>query len=185
MERIIDQYPDVFERAFTADAIEDAFRRGKIASLYGIEGGHQIDSSMAALRMFYELGVRYMTLTHNCDTPWARWWGSEDSGVGLTEWGKDLIREMNRMGMFVDLSHVNKQVMLDVLQLDPPVPPVMFSHSNSFTVCPHLRNVPDDVLQLVQKNGGIVMVGCRRRPRGLMVSWLFCLGGNSRQPVLD
>jgi membrane dipeptidase len=152
-------YPDVFAVVTKASEIKPLFDAGKLPSLIGIEGGHQIDSSLGALRMFYKLGVRYMTITHNCNTPWA------DANVdpnemnphnGLTDFGKNLIREMNRIGMLVDLSHVSHKTMADAL--DIAVAPVIFSHSNAYDLCEHPRNVPDSILQRLPKNGGVVMI---------------------------
>lgn len=161
VHRFTQKYPDVFTFARTAQDIEDAHRNGKIASLIGIEGGHGLDSSLAALRMFYDLGVRYITLTHSCNTPWA-----DNSYVdrppnspehnGLTDWGRDLVREMNRLGMLVDLSHVSKGVMTDSLTVSRS--PVVFTHSNAYGLCQHVRNVQDDVLEQLKTNNGIIMV---------------------------
>ncbi|XP_077989921.1 dipeptidase 1-like [Glandiceps talaboti] len=155
--RFIEQYSGVFQLVTTSQGILDAFNDGKIASLIGMEGGHHIDSSLAALRMTYLLGARYMTITHSCNTPWA-----DQSGAvtpehgGLTEWGKDVIREMNRIGMLVDISHVSVDTMNDVL--DVAQAPVIFSHSGARALCDHTRNVPDEVLTRLKDNGGIVMV---------------------------
>ena len=115
VKRMINQYPNDFELVMTADQAEEAARRSDskvVASTMGLEGGHMIGSSLAVLRLYHELGVRYMTLTHNCDTPWASQSGSEANDKGLSDFGKDMIREMNRIGMIVDLSHVSKQTML-------------------------------------------------------------------------
>lgn len=138
----------------TADGISAAFRAGKIASLVCVEGGHSIDSRMAILRLYYEIGVRYLTLTHTCNTPWADQSGVDAVGQenatkvgGLSEWGRSLVLEMNRLGMMVDLSHVSKQVMVDALRVSRA--PVIFSHSSAYGVHAHPRNVQDDVLQMV------------------------------------
>ncbi|KAG8437571.1 hypothetical protein GDO86_008325, partial [Hymenochirus boettgeri] len=141
--------------------IHQAFQSKKIASLIGVEGGHSIDSSLGTLRTFYQLGVRYMTLTHSCNTPWVDNW-LVDKGTdpqksnGLSEFGKKVIEEMNRLGMIIDLSHVSKKTMSDALQLSKA--PVIFSHSSAFSLCNHYRNVPDDILSLVKEKNGLVMV---------------------------
>eukprot|EP00008_Paramoeba_atlantica_P010980 CAMPEP_0201489216 /NCGR_PEP_ID=MMETSP0151_2-20130828/21314_1 /ASSEMBLY_ACC=CAM_ASM_000257 /TAXON_ID=200890 /ORGANISM="Paramoeba atlantica, Strain 621/1 / CCAP 1560/9" /LENGTH=368 /DNA_ID=CAMNT_0047874729 /DNA_START=152 /DNA_END=1258 /DNA_ORIENTATION=+ len=153
--KLAERYPDVFSLAYTSEDITNKFEQGLLPSLMGMEGGHQIDSSLAALRMFYKLGVRYMTLTHNCNTPWAD--SNVDPGEhnGLTEFGVEVVKEMNRLGMLVDLSHVSPKTMSDAIAASRA--PVIFSHSNAYTLCPVSRNVPDDILFLVQKNGGVVM----------------------------
>lgn len=150
------RYPDTFQLAVTADEVEAAFAAGRIASLIGIEGGHSIDSSMGALRMFYKLGVRYMTLTHSRNIPWADSATDTVGAGGLTEFGKEVIREMNRLGMLADLSHVSEATMRDVLDVSEA--PVIFTHSSSFAMCNHVRNVPDDVLGRLAENGGVIMV---------------------------
>ena len=154
--QMIARYPDTFQLATTADEVEAAFAAGKIGSMIGIEGGHSIDSSLGALRMFYRLGVRYMTLTHGRNIPWADS-ATDTVGVdGLTKFGEEVIREMNRLGMLADLSHVSPAAMRDVLEVTEA--PVIFSHSSAFAVCGHVRNVPDDVLVQLAENGGVVMV---------------------------
>lgn len=150
------RYPDTFQMAVTADEVEAAFAAGRIASMIGIEGGHSIDSSMGALRMFYKLGVRYMTLTHSRNIPWADSATDTVGAGGLTEFGKEVIREMNRLGMLADLSHVSEATMRDVLDVSEA--PVIFTHSSSFAICNHVRNVPDDVLARLAENGGVIMV---------------------------
>lgn len=156
MLRIVDRYADTFEMASTADDIERIFAGGKIASMLGIEGGHSIESSLAVLRQAYGLGARYMTLTHNDNIAWADSATDEPEHGGLTEFGREVIREMNRLGMLVDLSHVSPETMHDAL--DAAETSVIFSHSSARAVCDHPRNVPDDVLRRVAENGGVVMV---------------------------
>lgn len=152
--RIIAKYPEVFHFATSAADIEQAGEQGKIASLLGIEGGHAIENSLGALRMFHALGVRYMTLTHSQSNDWADAAG-QDGHNGLTAFGREVIREMNRLGMLVDLSHVAPKVMYDVLDIAEA--PVIYSHSNAHELTPHMRNVPDAVLQRLPANGGVVM----------------------------
>ena len=155
IHRFVREYPD-FEPAFSADDIERIARQGRIASVVAIEGGHAIENSLAALRMFYELGARYMTLTHLCTIDWADSATDELRHGGLTSFGKDVVREMNRLGMFVDLSHVSADTMRDALKVSRA--PVIFSHSNALAISSHPRNVPDDVLRMTAANGGVVMV---------------------------
>ncbi|XP_076182187.1 dipeptidase 1 isoform X1 [Ptiloglossa arizonensis] len=157
IHRLIARYPNDLQFVTDADNIEVAFKNGKIASMIGVEGGHSIDSSLAILRLYYQLGVRYLTLTHTCNTPWADA-STVNAGYvnNLTDFGTVIIYEMNRLGMLVDLSHVSHNVMREVLAIAKA--PVMFSHSSAFSVCQHYRNVPDDVLQLVKKNNGVVLV---------------------------
>ena len=145
-----------FEQARTADDIERIHKAGKIACLIGVEGGHMIENSAASLRVFYDLGARYMTLTHWDNIDWADSATDRPEHYGLTGFGKQVVREMNRLGMFVDLSHVSANSMRDALSVTRA--PVIFSHSSSFAVNPHPRNVPDDVLQQVPANGGVVHV---------------------------
>ena len=154
--QMIQRYPETFQIATTADEIETAFQSGKIASMMGMEGGHSIDSSLGALRMFYQLGVRYMTLTHSRNVPWADSATDSVSADGLTKFGEEVVREMNRLGMLVDQSHVSPGTMRDALAVSEA--PVIFSHSSSFTVCKHVRNVPDDILSRLPANGGVIMV---------------------------
>ncbi|HET9459447.1 MAG TPA: dipeptidase [Sphingomicrobium sp.] len=154
--RIIESYPRDLELASTAEDMVRIHRRGKIASLLGVEGGRQIGGSMAALRRFYDLGVRYMTLTHNQTTEWADAGTDEPRHGGLSPFGLDVVREMNRLGMLVDLSHVAPETMKDAIAASRA--PVIFSHSNARGLDPHPRNVPDEVLRLLPANGGVVMV---------------------------
>jgi membrane dipeptidase len=154
--RMIARYPDRLALALTADDIERDFRQGKIASLLGMEGGHAIENSLGALRVYYELGARYMTLTHNVTLAWADAALDTASHGGLTEFGREVVREMNRLGMLVDLSHVSPGTMSDAL--DVAQAPVIFSHSSARAVTDVPRNVPDSILARLPKNGGVVMV---------------------------
>jgi membrane dipeptidase len=154
--RLIETYPRDLELAFTADDVVRIHRAGRIGSMLGMEGGRQVGGSMAALRRFYDLGVRYMTLTHNQTTDWADSATDEPKHDGISPAGATYIAEMNRLGMLIDLSHVSAAAMKDALQMTHS--PVIFSHSNAFALNPHPRNVPDDVLRLLPANGGVVMV---------------------------
>ena len=154
--RIIDRYSNDLELALTADDIVRIHRSGRVASLLGLEGGHAIENSLAVLRQMYALGIRYMTLTHGANVDWADSATDIPSHNGLTAFGKVVIREMNRLGMMVDISHVSPKTMHDVL--DVTEAPVLFSHSSARAVNDHPRNVPDDVLKRVKTNGGVVMV---------------------------
>ncbi|KAK7169726.1 hypothetical protein R3I94_000079 [Phoxinus phoxinus] len=161
IHRMCHKYPEVFKFAVSSQDIMEAFLLNKTASLIGVEGGHSIDSSLGTLRTMYQLGVRYLTLTHSCNTPWADNWlvdtGSEPvQHNGLSDFGKRVIREMNRIGMLIDLAHVSEAVMKQVLEISAA--PVIFSHSSAYSICKHKRNVPDDVLLEVKKKKGIVMV---------------------------
>jgi membrane dipeptidase len=156
VREMVRRYPDVFERAGTADDIERVFRAGRIASLMGIEGGHSIDSSLPALRAFHDLGVRYMTLTHSANVPWADSATDRPRLRGLSPFGEEVVREMNWLGMLVDLSHVSPDTMHHALRVTAA--PVIFSHSSARALCDVPRNVPDDVLRLLPENGGVVMV---------------------------
>lgn len=153
--RVIQSQP-AFEQARTADDIERIHRAGKIACLMGVEGGHMIENSPAALRIFHTLGARYMTLTHWDNIDWADAATDRVQNVGLSDLGRQLVREMNRLGMFTDLSHVSADTMRDALKVTRA--PVIFSHSNAFALNPHPRNVPDDVLRLLATNGGVIHV---------------------------
>ena len=150
------RYPDTFELARTADEVERAIGAGRIASLIGMEGGHSIASSLGTLRMMYELGARYMTLTHNKNVPWADSATDVAAHGGLTDFGRDVVREMNRVGMLVDLSHVAPTTMADAL--DASEAPVIFSHSSARALCDHPRDVPDEILARLPANGGVCMV---------------------------
>ena len=154
--QMADRYPDTFEIARTAADVERIFKSGKIASLIGMEGGHSIDNSLGALRMFYKLGARYMTLTHSVNTPWADSATDKPEHHGLTPFGEDVVREMNRLGMLVDLSHTSPETMHAALRVTQA--PVIFSHSSARALNDHPRNVPDDVLARMPANGGVVMV---------------------------
>jgi membrane dipeptidase len=144
------------EQARTADDIERIHASGKIACLMGVEGGHMIESSPASLRIFYQLGARYMTLTHWDNVPWADSATDRPVHNGLTEFGMKVVKEMNRLGMFVDLSHVSADTMRDAIHVSRA--PVIFSHSNAYAIDPHPRCVPDDVLAMLPKNGGVIHV---------------------------
>jgi membrane dipeptidase len=154
---LIARYPDVFQLALTAADVRRAKKSGKIGSLLGIEGGHVIENSLGALRTYYDLGVRYMTLTHNSNTDWA------DSAAdlplkhqGLNAFGEQVVLEMNRLGMLVDLSHTSADTMADALRVSKA--PVIFSHSDAKGICDVPRNVPDEILKLLPANGGVLMV---------------------------
>ncbi|GAA4615749.1 dipeptidase [Saccharopolyspora hordei] len=152
---LIARYPDELQLARTADEVEAARANGRIASLLGAEGGHSINCSLATLRALHRLGVRYLTLTHNDNVPWADSATDEPAADGLTAFGVEVVREMNRMGMLVDLSHVAPSTMRDALRATRA--PVIFSHSSARAVCDHPRNVPDDVLAALPANGGVAM----------------------------
>jgi len=154
--RIIDAYPRDLELAETAEDVVRIHRSGKIASMLGVEGGRQIGGSLAALRQFYNLGVRYMTLTHGQTTEWADSGTDEPKHDGLAPFGIEVVKEMNRLGMLVDLSHVSPATMKDAIAASRA--PVIFSHSDVSAVNPHPRNVPDDVLSLLPANGGVAMI---------------------------
>jgi membrane dipeptidase len=155
VHRMVARYPNDLEMAYTADDIERIHRAGRVASLIGIEGGHQIGESLASLREMYALGARYMTLTHTSNTAWADSATDNPAHYGLTPFGRAVVHEMNRLGMVVDLSHVSAETMKAALAATQA--PVMFSHSSARALVDHPRDVPDDVLTLVAKNRGVVM----------------------------
>ncbi|WP_379545716.1 dipeptidase [Qipengyuania sp. DSG2-2] len=155
-KRLIARYPEDLALALTADDVERALAEGKVASMMGMEGGHSIGSSLAVLRQMYAMGARYMTITHSKSLSWADSSTDEPKNNGLTEFGKDVMREMNRIGMLVDLSHVSEKTMHDAL--DVVTAPVIFSHSSARALNGHARNVPDGVLRRLPENGGIIMV---------------------------
>lgn len=154
--RAAERYPNQIMMATSAADIRRAKKQGKLAALMGIEGGHAIENSLMALRDFYRLGVRYMTLTHNNTNDWADSSRDEPKHNGLTDFGKDVVREMNRLGMLVDVSHVSDKTMSDVLDISTA--PIIASHSSARALSNHPRNIPDDLLRRIAKNGGVVMV---------------------------
>jgi len=154
--KVVEKYPETFTWALTAADIRQAFKDKKIGSLLGVEGGHAIENDLANLQRYYDLGVRYMTLTHNVTLDWADAANDTARNDGLTRFGNEVLIEMNRMGMLVDLSHVSPATMSDALTLTEA--PVIFSHSNARSVTDHVRNVPDSILERLPLNGGIVMV---------------------------
>jgi membrane dipeptidase len=156
VHRMIERYPARFQLALTASDVGEAFRAGKIASLLGAEGGHSIAGSLGVLRMLFSLGVRYMTLTHNSNVGWADSATDVADTGGLSDFGRSVVAEMNRLGMLVDLSHVSAATMHAAL--DVSAAPVIFSHSSARAVCDNPRNVPDDVLGRLAVNGGVCMV---------------------------
>ena len=156
VKSMVKRYPETFEFASTADDIERIIKAGRIASMMGVEGGYSIENEISNLQRLYDEGCRYMTLTHSKSLTWADSATDEPRVNGLSDFGKDVIREMNRLGMLVDLSHVSPETMRQSLALTKA--PVMFSHSSARAICDHPRNVPDDVLLLVKQNGGVVMV---------------------------
>jgi membrane dipeptidase len=155
VHRFIARYPESLELALTADDVVRIHGQGKIASLIGLEGGHAINNSLAVLRMSQALGARYMTLTHVKNNDWADAGTDQPLHHGLTPFGGEVVREMNRLGMMVDLSHVSDQTMLAALQLSRA--PVICSHSGARALCRHARNVPDDLLKRIAAGGGVVM----------------------------
>ena len=156
VQDMLKRYPETFEQASTAADIERIVAAGKVASMMGVEGGYSIEEDISNLQRLYDLGVRYMTLTHSKSLSWADSATDEPRSNGLSDFGRDVIAEMNRLGMVVDLSHVSPETMKAALATTKA--PVMFSHSSARAICDHPRNVPDDVLLLVRENGGVIMV---------------------------
>lgn len=156
VREMVRRYPDTFEMARTADDVVRIQKAGKIASLIGVEGGHCIEDSIENLRRLHSLGAGYMTLTHSDTLAWADAATDDAKHGGLTAFGEEVVREMNRLGMLVDLSHVSDETMKDALRVTSA--PVIYSHSSARTIAGHPRNVPDDVLLLVKQNGGVVMI---------------------------
>lgn len=164
-KRLVAQCSHLLQLCTDPGCVRAAHKSGKIASMIGIEGGHQTGNSLGALRQLFDLGARYVTLTHNCDNAFGTAWTTAFNSTttttshedpGLTPFGRHFVREMNRLGMMVDLAHVSPNTMRDVLAISRA--PVIFSHSGAYSVQPHGRNVPDDVLRSLRTNGGIVMV---------------------------
>lgn len=154
--RMAARYPDVFEIARSTADIRRIRQAGKIASLIGIEGGHSMENSLEKLRQLFDRGARYMTLTHSKNTPWADSCTDTPQHGGLSAFGKEVVREMNRLGMFVDISHVSAEAMRDALETSAA--PVIFSHSSAYSLTRNARNVPDDVLTMLKVNGGVAMI---------------------------
>jgi membrane dipeptidase len=154
--RMIARYPERLALATTAAEVESMMKQGRLASLLGIEGGHAIEDSLGALRAYHELGVRYMTLTHSATLNWVDSSSDEGRHGGLTRFGEEVVREMNRLGMLVDLSHVSPDTMEDALRVSEA--PIIFSHSSARALCDHPRNVPDPILRRLPENGGVVMI---------------------------
>ena len=156
VKKMVERYPDTFALAYTADDVDRIHADGKIASLIGVEGGHCIEESLAVLEKLYNLGARYMTLTHTDSLSWADSGTDKAINGGLTPFGEQVVRKMNELGMLVDLSHVSTDTMRDAL--DVATAPVIFSHSSAIAVADHPRNVPDDVLKRIREKDGVVMV---------------------------
>ncbi len=156
VHKMVKRYPDDFAITRTADEVEKAISEGKIASMMGVEGGHSIQGSLSVLKKFHDLGVRYMTLTHSKTLAWADSATDKEINNGLSPFGKEVVKEMNRVGILIDLSHVSDKTMKDALKITKA--PVIFSHSSARAICDHKRNVPDDVLKLTKENGGVVMI---------------------------
>lgn len=155
IRRLVDLNANHFALVRTTNEILNVHKEGRIASLIGVEGGHALGNSLAILRTFYNLGARYLTITHSCDTPWAKGTNSQHPD-GLTHFGKSVIKEMNRLGMIIDLSHTSINTAKAALNTSQA--PVIFSHSSAYSLCNSTRNVPDDILKMVAHNGGVVMV---------------------------
>jgi membrane dipeptidase len=156
VHRFVERYPEAFEIATTADDVERIHKAGKVASLIGMEGGHSIDNSLGVLRMLYAAGARYMTITHSKNNDWADSGTDAPKNNGLSRFGEEVIREMNRLGMLVDLSHVSPDTMKDAMAVSEA--PVIFSHSSAKAIDAHPRNVPDEILRKLPEDGGVVMV---------------------------
>lgn len=156
INRLVDMNSQHFSLVRSSKELTKVHKAGRIASLIGVEGGHALGNSLAILRTFYNLGARYLTLTHSCDTSWAQGANSQLQDFGLTEFGKSVIKEMNRLGMIIDLSHTSMNTAKSAINAS--LAPVIFSHSSAYSLCNSSRNVPDDILKLVAFNGGIVMV---------------------------
>ncbi|MFM7319617.1 MAG: dipeptidase [Isosphaeraceae bacterium] len=156
VRRMIEKYPEHFEQALTAADVRRIATSGKCASMMGVEGGVAIENDLTMLRIFYDLGVRYMTLTHNQTLDWADAATDKPKSQGLSPFGVRVVKEMNRLGMLVDISHVSVDTMNDALDITQA--PVIASHSSAFALCPHPRNVNDDVLRRVKTNGGVIMI---------------------------
>src|SRR5688500_17434682 len=154
--QVIARYPERFALALTADDVVREFRKGKVASLIGMEGGHVLENSLGALRAYYDLGARYLTLTHNVTLDWADTQAVAGQPGGLTRFGEEVVREMNRLGMMVDLSHTSGETMEDAIRVSEA--PVIFSHSSARALTDVARNVPDAILKKMAGNGGVVMV---------------------------
>jgi membrane dipeptidase len=156
VRRMCARYPDTFELAYTADDVDRIHQSGKIASLIGMEGGHAIEESLSLLRMFHHLGARYMTLTHSNTLSWADSATDDVKHDGLSEFGEEVVQEMNRLGMLVDISHVSVATMEDALRVSRA--PIIASHSSAYAIARHPRNIPDEILLRLKVNGGVVMV---------------------------
>ena len=174
--RVIERYPDDLQLATSVAEIRAARRRGRVASMLGMEGGQGLENSLGALRAFYALGVRYMTLTHNSHTDWADSAAEPPRHGGLTPFGEEIVREMNRLGMLVDLSHTSADTMADALRVSEA--PVIFSHSGARGLCDIPRNVPDGILRLLPGNGGVVMVT-------FVAGFVDCEVARVTQPAID